>query len=98
MHGSTPCNLARKHPSAPLQRHARPGPDSAMRPLKRFLRSELVLRALCWTIHLYIRLVYATGKWEVEGAEIPRRILAQGKPFILAFWHGRLLMMPMAWQ
>ena len=67
------------------------------RAFKRFLRSELVLRALCWTIHLYIRLVYATGKWEVEGAEIPRRILAQGKPFILAFWHGRLLMMPMAW-
>ena len=22
----------------------------------------------------------------------------RGRPFILAFWHGRLLMIPMAWQ
>ena len=69
-----------------------------MRPLKRLLRSEWVLKTLCWLIHLYIRLVYATGRWTVEGAEIPRAVLAQGRPFILAFWHGRLLMMPMAWQ
>jgi lysophospholipid acyltransferase (LPLAT)-like uncharacterized protein len=69
-----------------------------MRPLKRLLRSEWVLKTLCWLVHLYIRLVYATGHWTVEGAEIPRAVLAQGRPFILAFWHGRLLMMPMAWQ
>ncbi len=65
---------------------------------KRALRSETARRVLCWTIHLYIRLVRATGRWTVEGAEIPRRLRAAGKPFILAFWHGRLLMIPMAWQ
>jgi hypothetical protein len=65
---------------------------------KRLLRSEAARRFLCWVIHLYIRLVYATGSWTVEGAEIPRRLRAEGKPFILAFWHGRLLMIPMAWR
>jgi len=65
---------------------------------KRLRRSEWVLAAVCWVIQIYIRLVYRTGRWSVVGAEIPARILAENRPFILAFWHGRLLMMPMAWQ
>lgn len=66
--------------------------------LKRILKSDGTRHVLCWAVHLYIRLVFATGSWSVEGAEIPRRFRAEGKPFILAFWHGRLLMIPMAWQ
>jgi lysophospholipid acyltransferase (LPLAT)-like uncharacterized protein len=65
---------------------------------KRLLRSETVRRFLCWLIHLYIRLVYATGRWQVEGAEVARWLRDEKRPFILAFWHGRLLMIPMAWQ
>jgi lysophospholipid acyltransferase (LPLAT)-like uncharacterized protein len=65
---------------------------------KRLLRSAPVQRLACWLVHLYIRLVHRTGRWTVEGAEIPYRLRAEGKPFILAFWHGRLLMIPMAWQ
>jgi lysophospholipid acyltransferase (LPLAT)-like uncharacterized protein len=53
---------------------------------------------MCWLISIYIRIVYATSRWTIEGAEIPRRFHESGKPFILAFWHGRLLMMPMAWR
>jgi lysophospholipid acyltransferase (LPLAT)-like uncharacterized protein len=67
-------------------------------PLKRLLRSAPVHQVLCWLIHLYIRFVYATSRWTIEGAEIPRRLRDTGRPFILAFWHGRLLMIPMAWQ
>jgi lysophospholipid acyltransferase (LPLAT)-like uncharacterized protein len=66
--------------------------------VKRLLRSETARRLLCWSIHLYIRLVHWTSRWTVEGAEVPQRLKAQGRPFILAFWHGRLLMIPMAWQ
>lgn len=66
--------------------------------VKRLLRSEAARRILCWFVHLYIRLVYATSRWVVEGAEIPRALRAENRPFILAFWHGRLLMIPMAWQ
>jgi lysophospholipid acyltransferase (LPLAT)-like uncharacterized protein len=67
-------------------------------PAKRLLRSDAARRLACWLIHLYIRLVFATGRWTIEGAEIPRQMRRDGKPFILAFWHGRLLMIPMAWQ
>jgi len=55
-------------------------------------------RVLCWLTHLYIRLVYWTNRWTVERSDVPRRLRAEGKPFILAFWHGRLGMIPMAWQ
>ena len=65
---------------------------------KRLLRSDTVRRFLCWLIHLYIRLVYATSRWTVEGADAARWLRAEKRPFILAFWHGRLLMIPMAWQ
>src|SRR6266852_2618349 len=65
---------------------------------KRLLRSDTVRRFVCWLIHLYIRLVYATSRWTVEGADVARWLRAENRPFILAFWHGRLLMIPMAWQ
>ena len=62
------------------------------------LRSGGLRRVLCWVIHLYIRFVYATNRWTVVGGEVPHRLRAEGKSFILAFWHGRLMMIPMAWQ
>src|SRR5262249_39696466 len=63
---------------------------------RRVVRGDAPRRALCWLISLYIRFVYATSRWTIEGAEIPGRFHDARRPFILAFWHGRLLMMPMA--
>ncbi len=65
---------------------------------RHLVRSEGLRRLLCWVIQLYIRFVYRTNRWSVEGGDIPLRLRQQGQPFILAFWHGRLLMIPMAWQ
>jgi lysophospholipid acyltransferase (LPLAT)-like uncharacterized protein len=66
--------------------------------VRRILRSSGLRALLCWTIHLYIRLVYATNRWAVEGKDRPRRLREDGRAFILAFWHGQLLMIPMAWR
>src|SRR5258708_32551669 len=65
---------------------------------RRVLRSDRLRRLLCWVIQLYIRFVYLTNRWSIEGGEIPRGLRDAGQAFILAFWHGRLLMIPMAWQ
>ena len=65
---------------------------------RRLLRNARLRRVACWFIHWYIRLVYLTTSWSIEGSEWPHRLRAEGKPFILAFWHGRLLMIPMAWR
>lgn len=66
--------------------------------VKKLLRSAGGLRLSCWLVQAYVRFVYRTGRWTVEGATHPGAIRELGKSFILAFWHGRLLMMPMAWQ
>src|SRR3954447_24980028 len=65
---------------------------------RHLFRSEGLRRLLCWVIQLYIRFVYRTNRWSAEGGDIPHRLRESGRPFILAFWHGRLLMIPMAWQ
>jgi hypothetical protein len=65
---------------------------------RRLLRSARLHRLLCWLIALYIRLVYRANRWTTSGGETPQRLRRDGRSFILAFWHGRLLMIPMAWQ
>lgn len=69
-----------------------------MRPLKRVLQSETLRRLFCWLASLYIRLAYNTSRWTVVGGDIPKRFWDEGKPFILGFWHGRLLLMPYCWD
>ncbi|MEH6404504.1 MAG: lysophospholipid acyltransferase family protein [Sneathiella sp.] len=46
----------------------------------------------------YIWFVYRTSRWQVLNSDVPNEYMDQGKPFILAFWHGRLLMMPISVQ
>lgn len=65
--------------------------------VKRIGRSEHVRQALCWTAANYIRLVWACNSWTVEGREHPDKLHAASQPYIGAFWHGRLLMMPFGW-
>jgi lysophospholipid acyltransferase (LPLAT)-like uncharacterized protein len=65
---------------------------------RRIVRSERLHRALCFAIQLYIRFVYATNRWTEEGAEHPRRLCDAGRPLVGAFWHGRMMMIPVAWR
>ena len=53
------------------------------------LTCDRLRRLACWLAHVYIRLVMATTRWDRIGFEHPRRLLDQGKPFIVTFWHGR---------
>ncbi|GAB3445877.1 lysophospholipid acyltransferase family protein [Insolitispirillum peregrinum] len=66
--------------------------------LKRILKSDAVRNAACWLGAQYVRLVWATGRWTIDGDSLPRQMWAEDKPFILAFWHGHLLMMPKCWN
>jgi lysophospholipid acyltransferase (LPLAT)-like uncharacterized protein len=65
---------------------------------RRLMRNARLRRAACYAMHRYIRLVYRTNHWTVEGREAPRQLIAEGRAFIGAFWHGRMMMIPMAWQ
>lgn len=65
---------------------------------KRIGRNETVRAILCWLAAQYIRLCHVTGSWRVVRGEIPRALWDGDRPFILCFWHGRLMMMPYCWD
>lgn len=65
--------------------------------MKRMGRSDAMRRALCWIIANYIRLIWWSNRWRKEGFEHAEPCHAARRPYIGAFWHGRLLMMPYGW-
>jgi hypothetical protein len=65
---------------------------------RRLLENPVIQAVICWCAATYIRLVWITGRWEVENTETLDGLVRDGKPFIICFWHGRLLMFPPAWR
>jgi lysophospholipid acyltransferase (LPLAT)-like uncharacterized protein len=65
---------------------------------KRIGKSEVLHGLLCWLAALYIRLIYWTGRWHTVRGEIPGPYWDRGQPFILVFWHNRILMMMKCWR
>jgi lysophospholipid acyltransferase (LPLAT)-like uncharacterized protein len=61
-----------------------------------FARAELVVTSRA--IWLVMRLVRATTRLEVHGIEPLRARWAAGRPVILAFWHGRSIMLPFFYE
>jgi len=66
--------------------------------VKALTQSKRVRAGLCWLGAQYIRFVHASGRWRVEGGDIPADYWRRQQPFILAFWHGRIMMMPFCWR
>jgi lysophospholipid acyltransferase (LPLAT)-like uncharacterized protein len=65
-----------------------------LKPVKKKLVSWLgpslaywIIKSLGWTVRM-----------EVIHPEIPRSFWEKSIPFIMAFWHGRLLMMPHSYE
>ena len=65
--------------------------------LKTVLGNDGVRRLLCWLGALYIRFVYATNRWRWVRGDTVEGYWRDDTPFIVAFWHGRLLLMPCFW-
>ncbi|WDI30241.1 lysophospholipid acyltransferase family protein [Hyphococcus flavus] len=63
--------------------------------LKRLAKSAFAQHAASFLIGLYIRLVYFSSRWELEGLEHYEAAEQHDKGVIVAFWHNRLLMVPM---
>jgi lysophospholipid acyltransferase (LPLAT)-like uncharacterized protein len=65
---------------------------------RRFVRHPAVSAVLSWLAARYIQMVWLTGRWRIDNAEIADELVADGRPFIACFWHGRMLMIPNAWK
>lgn len=55
---------------------------------------SLFARMGAMLIALYIRLVNATTRWQVEGGDHLEQMLARDGGVVFAIWHGRLFLMP----
>lgn len=63
------------------------------------LRSSSYLRRLAgFLIAQYVKVIWATGKWELINKHYPEPYWRENKPVISCFWHGRLLMLFKAWH
>lgn len=66
--------------------------------VKKFLRSYTGQKILSFISYNYTKFVYVTSCWNYIHKEIIDDYLDKGKPFMICFWHGRLMMLPLAWQ
>ncbi|MBT7756777.1 MAG: lysophospholipid acyltransferase family protein [Rhodospirillaceae bacterium] len=68
-----------------------------MRLGKLLLGASPVQAAFGFLAAQYVRLVWLTTKWQRVNDRVIPDLLGQGQPTIFATWHGRLMMVPIAW-
>ena len=65
---------------------------------KKIFRTKIAYNVICWIASKYIKFVSLTLKWSYLNKNYPETLWKKNENFILCFWHGRLLMMPISWQ
>ena len=65
---------------------------------KKIFRTKFAYSVICWIGAQYIKLVAQTTKWSFINKKYIKNLWKKNEPFILCFWHGRLLMMPLSWK
>lgn len=66
--------------------------------LKKIRKSVWIQSFVAFLAAQYLRLVWFTSRWEYIGIENIEPYWNQPQAVIGCFWHGRLFMMPKAWQ
>lgn len=62
--------------------------------LRKIAYSRLFQEIICLLLVSYMKLVFLTSKKKFIFSEALQEIIKNRKPFILCFWHNRLMMMP----
>ena len=66
--------------------------------LKQILKRKEAQIMGAWVGALWVRVVAKSTRWEVRTSDQAQRVMDGSEPFIGVFWHGRMMMMPHAWQ
>jgi len=64
---------------------------------KRILHSEALRNLFCSLLAVYLRFVLRTTRWQHNVDEYLEPTFKSGKPFIIALWHNRVMMMALVW-
>lgn len=62
--------------------------------LKHIINYPLVSYMICLIASFYLRFLHIAQRWKIVMPEAVEALLAQEKPVIFSFWHGRLLLSP----
>ena len=65
---------------------------------KKLFKFSFTQKFLAYLGYLYILFVGITSKIEIINEEFSNKKLKEKKPFILAFWHGQLMMIGYVWK
>lgn len=66
--------------------------------IKKILRSSTTQIILAGIGHSYLWFVFKTTRWTYVGLQHSEKLIQNNIPFIAAFWHGRLAMLPFLWR
>ncbi len=64
---------------------------------KRILNQDWAQALVSWLAASYLRFVRATGRWDMRDWENVQKLLDDGKPIVLCYWHGRLVANAFGW-
>jgi lysophospholipid acyltransferase (LPLAT)-like uncharacterized protein len=62
------------------------------------LKRDGVQRVIAALLAFYVRLIFRLTRWTQTGAEALTQRAEAGQPFIVCFWHGRMIGMPNFWR
>ena len=65
---------------------------------KKLFKFSITQKFLAYIGYLYILFVGITSKIEIINEEFSNKMLKERRPFILAFWHGQLMMIGHVWK
>ena len=65
---------------------------------KKIFKFSFSQKILAFIGYVYILLVGYTSKIQIKNSELPEKLWRERKPFILAFWHGQLMMIGHVWK
>ena len=65
---------------------------------KKIFKFSFSQKILAFIGYLYILFVGYTSKIQIKNSELPEKLWKENKPFILAFWHGQLMMIGHVWK
>jgi len=65
---------------------------------KKIFKFSISQKILAFIGYLYILFVCYTSKIQIINSELPEKLWRENKPFILAFWHGQLMMIGHVWK
>lgn len=69
-----------------------------MAKLKHALRTPFAQSVTAWSAVQYVRVIRRLGRFTVENQEIVDDLVDSGAPFIVCYWHSRILMFQYLWR